>query len=37
MNTLTLELTGGIGNQLFSYTYAKHVASKFDLNLILDG
>jgi hypothetical protein len=37
MNTLTLELTGGIGNQLFSYTYAKYVASKFDLNLILDG
>jgi hypothetical protein len=37
MNTLTLELTGGLGNQLFSYAYATKLATKFDLNLVLDG
>lgn len=37
MYTLTLELTGGLGNQLFSYAYATKLATKFDLNLALDG
>ena len=37
MNTLTLELTGGIGNQLFSYAYARYLTSQFNLQLVLDG
>jgi hypothetical protein len=37
MNTLTLELTGGIGNQLFSYAYARYLTSRFNLQLVLDG
>ena len=37
MKSLTLELTGGIGNQLFSYAYATNLVKLFDMKLILDG
>ena len=37
MSTIKLELTGGLGNQLFGYAYAKHVAPLFNLKLVLDG
>jgi len=37
MSTIKLELTGGLGNQLFSYAYAKHIAPMFNLKLVLDG
>ena len=37
MTPLTLELTGGLGNQLFSYAYARSLSRHFNLKLVLDA
>lgn len=37
MSEVILELTGGLGNQLFNYAYARSLARRFGLKLVLDS